>query len=248
MPAPEQLGPLGAHLVGPDASARRGQILFAGGSEVARVDPPRLLEVVRTGSVASVGHVLDATFEALLAAEAAQATSGGSNARFGRIFDESAAAPGAGGPGSRVAVVTDRPGVGAELVAALEAAGATATVVAVGDVGRGFDSARGALDHAATDSPLDAVVVALATPRPTAAPIIDGWEAILAEHDGLADLLLDDAGWARAAARTSPFTGATFTKSSVVTFALILSAVTSAFLPERSTESFTERSETRSSW
>jgi len=168
---------------------------------VARVDPPRWLEVVRTGSVASVGHVLDATFEALLAAEAAQATTGGSNARFGAIFDEADAAPGPSGSGNRVAVVTDRPDVGAELVAALEAAGAIATVVAVGDATAGFAGASGALQHAAADGPLDAVVVALATPGTASSTFpADGWAAVLAEHDDLAAQLLADAGWARAAA------------------------------------------------
>src|SRR5690606_21432177 len=43
LPAPDDLAPLGAHLVGPDVGLR-GRILFAGGSEVAVVDPPRLLE------------------------------------------------------------------------------------------------------------------------------------------------------------------------------------------------------------
>ncbi len=200
MPAPEDLGPLGAHLVGPDAPALRGRILFAGGSEVATVDPPRLLEVIRTSGAVSVGHVLDCAFGALLAAEATQATSGGSNARFGAIFDEPAAEPASGIDTPTVAVVTDRPDVGASVAAALETLGATATVLAAGDVHAGFAGARGALEHvAATAGPIDAVVVALATSGPASSPT-GGWEAVLAEHAGLADLLLVDAAWARAAA------------------------------------------------
>ena len=67
----------------------RGRVLFAGGSEVAVVDEPRLLEVVRTDDVARPPQVLEAVTTTRLAqAEANQASGGGSNPRFGRIFDE----------------------------------------------------------------------------------------------------------------------------------------------------------------
>ena len=55
-PRPSELGPLGAHLVGDDFAWCRGRVLFAGGSEVAVIDEPRLLEVVRTDDVASLAH------------------------------------------------------------------------------------------------------------------------------------------------------------------------------------------------
>lgn len=45
-PAPAHLGPLGAHLVGKAFTSCRGRVLFAGGSEVAVIDEPRLIEVV----------------------------------------------------------------------------------------------------------------------------------------------------------------------------------------------------------
>ncbi len=48
MPGPEQLGPLGAHLVGDGFGWCTGQVVFASGPEVAIVDQPRLMEVVRT--------------------------------------------------------------------------------------------------------------------------------------------------------------------------------------------------------
>ena len=85
-------------------------------------------------------------------------------------------------------------------MAALEASGATATVVATGDATAGFAGASAALAHATADGPLDAVVVALATPGPGSSPGVDGWEAVLAEHDDLASQLLTDASWARATA------------------------------------------------
>jgi NAD(P)-dependent dehydrogenase (short-subunit alcohol dehydrogenase family) len=91
MPAPEELGPFGAHLVAEDLDWCNGQVLFAGGPEVAVVDPPRLLEVVRTDGVTSVAHVLDAVTAALAAAEAGQASGGGGNPRFPGVFDEAVA-------------------------------------------------------------------------------------------------------------------------------------------------------------
>ncbi len=86
---PEDLGPFGAHLVDDGFGWCSGQVLFAGGSEVAVIDRPRLIEVVRTDPVASLARVLDVVVPAALAkAEAQQASSGGGNPRFGPVFDE----------------------------------------------------------------------------------------------------------------------------------------------------------------
>src|SRR5580658_5402509 len=48
MPKPAELAPLAAHLVGESFRWCSGRVIFAGGSEVAVVDQPRLLELVRT--------------------------------------------------------------------------------------------------------------------------------------------------------------------------------------------------------
>ena len=66
MPGPEDLGPLGAYLVGDGFGWCSGRVLFAGGSEVAVVDEPRLLEVVRTDEVVSLARVLEAVIPARL--------------------------------------------------------------------------------------------------------------------------------------------------------------------------------------
>ena len=93
MPGPEDLGPLGAYLVGDGFGWCTGRVLFAGGSEVAVVDEPRLLEVVRTDEVVSLARVLEAVIPAAFAtAETSQASGGGGNPRFGPIFDEPAPA------------------------------------------------------------------------------------------------------------------------------------------------------------
>ena len=88
MPGPEDIGPLGAHVVGDGFGWCSGQILFAGGPEVAVVDQPRLVEAVRTHDTASLAAVLDAVVpRAFVAAEAKQASDGGANPRFAGIFD-----------------------------------------------------------------------------------------------------------------------------------------------------------------
>ena len=55
MPAPEDLGPLGAHLVSDAFASCHGRVLFLGGSEVAVIDEPRLIEVVRSDDVPVAG-------------------------------------------------------------------------------------------------------------------------------------------------------------------------------------------------
>ncbi|MEY2470902.1 MAG: hypothetical protein QOK28_231 [Actinomycetota bacterium] len=168
MPQPEEIGPLGAFLVSDEFDWCTGEIIFAGGSEAAVVEAPRLLEVIPADALAMAGA-------ALIKAEASQLSGGGSNPRaFDAVGDASSEV-------ASCAVVCDRPGVGDAIAAAMQERGVACVPVAsrdeLGDV--------------------DALVVALAGPAPSASAT---WDGVLAEHDGLADALFTDAMWARAAA------------------------------------------------
>jgi NAD(P)-dependent dehydrogenase (short-subunit alcohol dehydrogenase family) len=192
MPDPADLGPLAAHLASAAFAWCSGEIVFAGGSEAAIVDRPRLLEVVRTDGVASLAHLLEAVGPgALAAAEAAQASGGGANPRFGPAFAE-AGSDLAGPAARRAVVVSDRPALGAAIAAALERRGIAVRAL----------PAEVAPDEALADSDAepDAAVVALAEPAAAAAGA--PWEQILAEHDGLSARIHLDARWARAARDT----------------------------------------------
>ncbi len=199
MPGPEDLGPLGAYLVGDGFGWCSGQVLFAGGSEVAVVDEPRLLEVVRSDEVVSLARVLEAVVpRAFATAETSQASDGGGNPRFGPIFDEPAPAEVASAHVRSCAVVTDRPLLAASLTAALEARSITCHRV---EVAHGFGDAAKALaapwskrPGRSTPSSSPPPVVSRRPPRP------DGWERVLAEHRGIVEHIHTDAGWARAAA------------------------------------------------
>ncbi len=197
MPGPEDLGPLGAHLVGDGFGWCTGQVLFAGGSELAVVDEPRLLEVVRSEKVVSLAGVLGAVIpRAFAKAEASQASDGGGNPRFGPIFDEPGPVEVAPGQVRSCVVVTDRPLLAASLTAALEARSVTCHRV---EVARGFRHAADALRFVVeATGPIDAVLVAPAGRQPTAGSK-EGWERVLAEHGGIVEDLHADAGWARAA-------------------------------------------------
>lgn len=186
MPAPEHLGPLGAHLVDDTFTSCQGRVLFVGGSEVAVIDEPRLIEVVRSDDVPSLPHLFEvATTIALAPAEAHQVSGGGSNARFGSIFDEAPADDLSATAGS-CAVVADRPEVAAAVTAAVEALGVTS---------HSIDDPTSLADL----DGLDAVVVALSGAAP-ANRATSGWERILSEHDGIVDQIHADAQWARAVA------------------------------------------------
>ena len=205
MPEPEQIGPLVAHLAGESFAACRGQVVFAAGSELAVVEPPRLLEVLGTDGPTPLARVLEAvTPAALVPAEADQQTRGGSNPRFGTRFDE--LAPGSlPSPAVRsCAVVGDRADLVAAVSAALEERGVACCVV---EPGTGFEAASRALASAAgSDGEVDAVVVALAGGHASSGAT--DWERILAEHSGTADGIVADATWSRAAADHASRTGA----------------------------------------
>ena len=208
MPGPEDLGPFGAYLVGDDFGWCSGRVLFAGGSEVAVVDEPHLLEVVRTDAADSLTAVLDTVIpRAFVPAEASQASGGGGNPRFGSIFDDAVAAAEpadtASAPVRSCVVFTDRPAWAESLTAALEARAVTCHRA---EVARGFGAAARELRRVVEASgPIDAVVVASAGEAATAnatapATATRSWEQVLAEHCGIVEHIHTDAAWARAVA------------------------------------------------
>jgi NAD(P)-dependent dehydrogenase (short-subunit alcohol dehydrogenase family) len=199
MPQPEDLGPLGAHLVGQEFTACNGQVIFAGGSEVAIIERPRLLEVVRTDDVASLATLLEAVASGALApAEAKQVSGGGGNPRFDHAFEAPAGelpAPAA----ETCVVVTDRRELGAAVTASLEGRGVSCTTIDASKTTAGFDGAADALASAVERAgPIDGVVLALRGSS-AAGGARGRWERILTEHGGLAEQIHADAAWARAA-------------------------------------------------
>ncbi len=195
---PEDLGPFGAHLVGEGFEWCSGQVLFVGGPEAAVVDEPRLIEVVRTDHVVSLAGLLDLVVPGAFAkAEERQASTGGSNSRFGPVFDEPAPAEVDPVQTRSCLVVSDRAGLAASLTAALEARSFRCHHT---EPVRGFRDAADALAAVVeANGPIDAVVVAPAGGQPTASGS-EGWVRVLAEHSGIVEHIHTDAGWARAVA------------------------------------------------
>jgi len=198
MPSPEQIGPVGAYLASDAFAWSSGNIIFSNGSEVARIVPPRELEVVRTSGVADLAHVLDVVIPAAFApAEAAQETNGASNGRFEDVFD--GAPPSAPAPaGSRTClVVTDDARWDGGLRDALAARGVQAIGIGAAAPATDFVGASEQLQQAARDAgAIDAVVVARA--GPTASRAGAGWEQVLDEHTGIVDAIRSDVAWVRA--------------------------------------------------
>jgi hypothetical protein len=130
-------------------------------------------------------------------ADAAQASTGGSNPRL-------AAADTADVPSKlrSCAVVSDRPEVAAAIATALEARSVAVTPVVIEGTTSGFDAATRALAVAEERAgPLEAVILALAGRGPMTVPSTPGhadWQRILDEHDGIVGQVHTDAAWARA--------------------------------------------------
>jgi hypothetical protein len=154
--------------------------------------------VVRAADVTSLEAVFRAVIpRAFLAAEAGQATEGGSNPRFGPIFVEAVSAPPASSGVKSCAIVSDRPDLAVSLTAALAARSVACHRLARAD---GFDGATRALRALAeVAGPIDAVVVALGGHETHAASGPE-WQQVLVDHQGITDRLHADAAWARSAA------------------------------------------------
>ena len=208
MPTPEEIGPLGAHLVGDALSWCSGRVIFAGGSELAVIDEPRLLEVMRTDDITSLPHTLEAvTARAFVPAERRQVSSGGGNPRFSAIFE---GAPAGDLPQPVVrscAVVVDSPKVAAAITASLDGRGVASSIVADAGAVSSFGGASAALASAVErDGPVDAVVLALAGTASSTRETSD-WERILAAHTDIVEDIHVDACWARAVADQSAQSG-----------------------------------------
>ena len=234
MASPESLGPLGAHLASVGATSLRGQILFAGGSEVALVRPPRLIEVVRTPRSPDAARVVDAVIGSWIAAEARQASTGGANPRFGGLYDSVASVGSVGsvasvgsvvstaadgphdpdgfdgfdGPTHRVLVVGDAAHA-PPLRASLERLGA-AVQIAPPPPDTGIAALRTLLGRAdAHLGGIDSVIVdsAIVDSGNGAGNANATWATILADHDGLSGRIAHDARWARTVAEHASTTG-----------------------------------------
>lgn len=213
LPAPEDIGPIGADLATHGLGWSSGNVIFSNGGECALVEPPRLLEALRTREVEALAPALATAIPAtFVPAEVAQACQGGSNARVGNIFEGSGAAASAAG---RVClVVSDDASWSHVLAASLAARGVRCLSIGAGDgpqlvsrqLAEGFDAVDAQIAAvAAHHGPVDAVVVGL---RRAGRPATDpGWEGILAAHDGVADEIRGDAAWFRGVGRYAAAVG-----------------------------------------
>jgi len=128
LPPAQDMAPLAAFLASEEAGSCRGQVIFSAGPELSVISPPRLLEAIRTDRTADFAASLDTLVPVVLApVEAQQRSTGGSNARFGPVFDQ----PGTPGPvpGPATAnclVITDHAALATTIAAALARCGLTA--------------------------------------------------------------------------------------------------------------------------
>jgi hypothetical protein len=135
-------------------------------------------------------------------------SSGGSVPRLGTAFDVADDGGAAARHSGRCAIVTDDPGRGAQLRAALGSRGIDLVeLVDVGTGAAGFAGASEALAAAGAGTPVDAVVVALAGAASGGdAASGNAWDRILDEHRGISEGIRADASWVRAVADYSAAT------------------------------------------
>ncbi|HEY1828320.1 MAG TPA: SDR family NAD(P)-dependent oxidoreductase, partial [Acidimicrobiales bacterium] len=204
MPKPEDLAPLATRLASDRFRWSSGRVVFAGGSEMALVDRPSLLEVVRLDGGVPVAQVLEATVpKALVPAEARQASQGGANPRFGALFDDSTEVTAVHSESGSCLVVSDRP----DLIDSIDRAlGARGIVCHKTGMTSGFEGAAAALQHAVdSHGSFDAVVFAPAGSATSG--LSEGWQRTLDEHAAMPAEIEDDAGWARAVSDHAAKTG-----------------------------------------
>lgn len=210
MPTAEQIGPLGAHLVSERFGWCSGAVVFAGGSEVAVIEPPRLLEAIRTDDVHPLGPLLErVSVDALAPAEERQAAGGAGNPRFGSYRSEPMTDDLRSSVARTCIVVSDRPDLARAIAASLATRSVACRTVGPDAGPTSFAAASASLSTVWEDGvPPDAVVVALAgTSAGSATEEGEAWRRVLAEHAGIVAAIHADAAWARAATDLASATG-----------------------------------------
>ena len=211
MPQPADMAPAAAYLASEHFGRwASGQVVFSAGPELSVIGPPRLTEIVRSEGAVDFAAALGTIVPVVLdPAEAEQRTTGGSNPRYGNVFDMAPPALDGGGTG-HVVVVADDPALTGSLAKHLQAWTGNVTAVPARAVparavpaAAGFGHAEQALkDAVAVSGPFDAVVVAPGAPEGAG---LDGqpWAGVVESHRGVEPYIVAAAAWLRAAARLS---------------------------------------------
>jgi NAD(P)-dependent dehydrogenase (short-subunit alcohol dehydrogenase family) len=217
LPPARDMAPAAAYLASAEAGSCRGQVIFSAGTELSVISPPRLLEAVRTEHTADFAASLDTLVPVVLGpAQEQQRSTGGSNARFGPVFDQ----PGTTGPGPGPApasanclVISGHAAIAGPVAAALARCGITAidltgqplTGPSAPDqpaaLPSGFAAAQAAVERAAEAAGGIAAVLIAPGPFAPPGPGAASWEQVLAGYSSTADRVLGHAGWLQAAAR-----------------------------------------------
>jgi hypothetical protein len=216
MPQGADMGPAVAFLASDRFGWSSGRVLFSAGSELSFIDPPRILEAVRTVGVRDLASSLDTFVPVVLGpAEAGQQTTGGTNPRFGDVFR--LAAPSTprhpmGDPTTGAClIVSDDPEIARLFAASLAHWGRRSIGVGpwqpfdrrAAQVPAGFGEALDTLARAhRVAGPINATVVFL-TPDAATTQTDGGpaWHQLLESHRDVARDVIAQAAWARAAAR-----------------------------------------------
>ncbi len=147
LPPAHDMAPAAAYLASQEAGSLRGQVIFSAGPELSVISPPRLLEAVRTEHTADFAASLDTLVPVVLAAaEAQQRSTGGSNARFGPVFDQPGTTGPVPGPASSTTsnclVISDNAAIATSIAAALARCGMTAIDIAARPLAGQSESAQ----------------------------------------------------------------------------------------------------------
>ncbi len=197
MPQPDHMAPAAAYLASEEFGWASGQVVFSGGPELSVIAPSRLLEVVRTAGSRDFAAALGTIVPVVLGpAEAQQGTSGGSNPRYGNVFDTAPDADIGGASGRAVFVGRDKQLADA-VGQALRSWGKTVAVVDGG--GSDFAEAQRLLRQAAaSQGVIDSLIVEISAGDESERG--DGWAGLVEAHRTVTASYLAAMAWLRAPA------------------------------------------------
>jgi len=213
MPQPDDMGPAAAYLASDAIEWCRGEVLFSAGSEISVIAPPRLMEGIRTRDVADFASALGTIVPVVLnPVEAQQNTTGGSNPRFGAIFDEAGRATDTTDTTDldrqSCVIVSDDPDLARALGGAVTSRGMRPVGIGpwrpfdelAAQIPSGFAAIADTLTRASQAyGPIAAVVVVLGSQAASSRPGEPAWQELLEAHVDTIPHVIAHAGWLRAA-------------------------------------------------
>jgi NAD(P)-dependent dehydrogenase (short-subunit alcohol dehydrogenase family) len=209
MPQPADMAAAAAYLSSEQFGWCSGEAIFSSGSEISLIGRPKFIEAVRTDGVENFGAALETLFPVVFApGENQQRAGGGSNQRFGPIFDQTSTEITSANESRRTCMIISDDHALAQSVGSaitswdftpLGVGGWRPFCATVSEIPQGFEAVSAAVVRASEVSDgIDAVVVILSAESRQSSSRPESWQDVIDTHSTVTNQVATHGAWLHA--------------------------------------------------